>query len=1029
MPKYFPRAVWRILAWCPFVICPFVACLVCDRSAWAQLPAARLDGVFPAGGKAGDVIDVTISGGDLDDVDQLVFSHQGISAKPKLAEATPFDDGPQPIENQFVVSIANNVPPGGYEVRCQGKYGMSGPRKFIIDSLQEIVEIEPNANAETATEIADLPVVINGQLNGTADLDFYKFQGTAGQRLILTGHAYSIDSPASLVLTLIDANGRVLGESQRAGNQDPVLDIVLPYSGTYLLRVHDLLYTGGAHFVYRIVIGNQPSIDFVFPPAGLPGSNDEYTVYGRNLSGGQPSNLLRGGLKLEQIKTRIAIPADIIGNLRVTAPLEPYQSSLDAVEYRVASPTGPSNAALVTVAHAPVVFEQANNDTPQTAQKLTPPCEVAGQFYPQRDVDWYSLDAKADQEFWIEVISHRLGVPTDSSLIVFAVESSESGEESLKQLAWVNSTAARNGGFEFDERSNDPVYRFQAPADGTYRILVRDGRSSVVSDPSLVYRLSVRPAKPDFRLAITPIDSSGAVFMRKGGREAVKVVVFRQDGFSGEVKLSASGLPPGVSAADMIVGPDCHHAVFTLTAAKDAASGTGEVKITGTATIDGQQVSRTARIGQPLAIVPFAQPNNPGQASLPARLVDRLPVVVSASETERITLSAVEPISFETSRGGIVKVKYQVTRETGAGGTIAGFAFGLPAVMNVPQFNIGGDTGEIEFRFPANMTPGTYSTNIAATVQGMNYARNPEAAELAKARQTRVAAILVDAQKAVQESQAAATKTATDLTQANTRVSQATTAKNAATQAVTAATTAQKSTEQAVATAKSKLAMTPDDAAAKTALAVAEKSDADAVNLLKLVSENEKLAVTALEKTMQEQTAAMQAKETADEALKNAQQFQTLAQQQKQQADQKANQLQQQSTSRAFNHLIFATPVTIKVDDYPIKLTGPPEKLMVKQGESAEIPLGIERLYGFNQAITVQAILPSGVAGLQIPNASIAAAATQAAVAVTTQPNATPGDHQLTLRLTFNFNGQNLTLDRTCVLTVVEVKPPVNPAG
>lgn len=1023
MPQYFPLAVWRMLAWCPLIvwplaICSISVCLMCDRPAWGQLPAARLDGVFPAGGKAGDTIDVTIFGGDLDDVDRLSFSHQGISAKPKLAAATPFDDGPQPIENQFVVSIANNVPPGGYELRCQGKYGISGPRKFVVDSRQQVVEIEPNASAETATEIADLPIVVNGQLNGTADLDFYQFQGSAGQRLMIAGDAYSIDSPASLVLALIDADGRVLAESQRAGNRDPVLDITLPYTGIYLLRANDLLYAGGANFVYRIVIGNQPSIDFVFPPAGLPDSNDEYTVYGRNLPDGQPSNLSRGGHKLEQIKTRIAIPADIIGNLRVSAPMEPYQASLDAIEYRVTSPTGSSNAALITVAQAPVVFEQADNDTPQTAQELTPPCEVAGQFYPQRDVDWYSLQAKADQAFWIEVFSHRLGVPTDSSLVVFAVESSESGEETFKQIAWVNSATVRNGGFEFDERSNDPVYRFQAPADGTYRILVRDGRSSVVSDPSLVYRLSVRPAKPDFRLAITPIDSSGSVFLRKGGREAVKVVVFRQDGFDGEVKLSASGLPPGVSASEMIVGPDSHHAVLTLSAAKDTASATSDVKIIGTSTIAGQQVARTARIGQPLANVPFAQPNNPGQASLAARLVDRLPVVVSESEMERITLSAVEPISFETSRGGIVKVKYQVTRDSGAGGTIAGFAFGLPAVMNVPQFNIGGDTGEIEFRFPANMTPGTYSPNIAATVQGMNYVRNPEATELAKARQTRVAAILVDAQKAAQESQVAATQAATDLTQANTRVSQATAAKNSATAAVTTATTAQKSTEQALASAKAKLAMSPDDAAAKTAVAVAEKNDADAISQLIVVSEAEKVAITVSEKAMQEQTAAMQAKSNADEALKNAQQFQTLAQQQKQQADQKANQLQQQSTSRAFNHLIFATPVTIKVDDYPIRLTGPPEKLMVKQGESAEIPLGIERLYGFNQPVNVQTILPSGIAGLQIPNTSIAAAAAQAAVAVTAQPTATPGDHPLTLRLTLNFNGQNLTLDRTCLLTV-----------
>jgi len=1005
-----------------------IACLLSDSTAIAQLPATRLDGVFPAGGKAGETIETTISGGDLDHVDRLLFSHPGITAKPKLADATPFDDGPQPIENQFMVSIANNVPPGGYEVRCQGKYGVSGPRKFMVDTRPEINEIEPNANRENATEVAELPIIINGQFNTTADVDFYQFQGTAGQRLIVTGHAHSIDSPATLVLTLIHADGRVLAESQRSGNQDPVLDSTLPHTGTYLLQVHDLLYAGGAPFVYRIVVGNQPAIDFIFPPAGLPGSNDEYTVYGRNLPGGQPTNLVRGGHKLEQIKTRIAIPGDITGHLRTTINLEPFQASLDAIEFRIPSPAGPSNAVLVTVAQAPIVLEQSNNDTPSTAQKLTPPCEVAGQFYPQRDVDWYTLDAKADQEFWIEIISHRLGLPTDSSLIIFAVETTESGEESLKQLAWVNSTSMRNGGFEFDERTNDPVYRFQAPADGTYRILVRDGRSSVVSDPSLVYRLSVKPAKPDFRLAITPIDSSGAVLMRKGGREAVKVVVFRQDGFNGEVRLSASGLPPGVSAPDMIVGPDCHHTVFTLSATPDAAAASGEIKLVGTSTIAGQPVSRTARISQPLASVPFAQPNNVGQASVPARLVDRLPVVISDSETERIVLSAVEPLTLETARGGIVKVKYKVTRENGAGGTIAGFAFGLPTVMNVPQFNIGGDSGEIEFRFPANMTPGTYSPNIAATVQGMNYARNPEAAEQAKTRQTRIAAILADAQKATQEAQTAATKAAAELTQATTRLTQATTAKNAATQAVTTATTTQKTTEQAVVAATAKLAASPDDAAAKAAQAVAEKNNADALNQLKVVSDAEKVAIAAWEKSMQEQTVMMESKLAADEAFKLAQQFQTLTQQQKQQADQKAQQTQQQANNRAINHLVFATPVTIAVNDYPIRLTGPPEKLTIKQGEPVEVSLGVERLFGFNQAVNVQTVLPTGITGLQVPNISIAANANQGTVVVTAQPTATPGDHVLTLRLTLNFNGQNLTLDRTCLLTVVEVKPAESPA-
>ena len=83
----------------------------------AQLPTARLDGVFPAGAAPGATVEVTITGNDLDDVDRLVFSHDGISMTRKMAEVTPFDEGPQPIENVFLVTVAPGVLPGNYDVR------------------------------------------------------------------------------------------------------------------------------------------------------------------------------------------------------------------------------------------------------------------------------------------------------------------------------------------------------------------------------------------------------------------------------------------------------------------------------------------------------------------------------------------------------------------------------------------------------------------------------------------------------------------------------------------------------------------------------------------------------------------------------------------------------------------------------------------------------------------------------------------------------------------------------------------------
>ena len=82
---------------------------------------------------------------------------------------------------------------------------------------------------------------------------------------------------------------------------------------------------------------------------------------------------------------------------------------MDALAYRVSSPQGASNALLIGFATAPVVPEQEPNDEPAQAQAVTLPCELAGQFYPLRDRDWVSFEAKAGQALWIEVFSSGSG--------------------------------------------------------------------------------------------------------------------------------------------------------------------------------------------------------------------------------------------------------------------------------------------------------------------------------------------------------------------------------------------------------------------------------------------------------------------------------------------------------------------------------------------------------------------------------------------------------------------------------------------
>ena len=65
-----------------------------------------------------------------------------------MADVTPFDEGPQSVENMFAVTVAANVPPGNYDVRCQGKYGLSNRRTFVVNGTPEFTEIEPNGGSD-----------------------------------------------------------------------------------------------------------------------------------------------------------------------------------------------------------------------------------------------------------------------------------------------------------------------------------------------------------------------------------------------------------------------------------------------------------------------------------------------------------------------------------------------------------------------------------------------------------------------------------------------------------------------------------------------------------------------------------------------------------------------------------------------------------------------------------------------------------------------------------------------------------------
>jgi hypothetical protein len=568
---------------------------------WSQpqpgpgLPAPRLLYVAPSGGKAGTTFEVALNGQDLDTAEGLLFSVPGVKAELVSAPPTPAMKGNQKptITAKFKVTVSADTPPGIHDVRLVSKWGVSNPRAFVVGDLEEIEEKEPNNDVDQAQRVP-LNCSITGTITTPTDVDYYLFEGKKGQRVVVSCLASSIDSRLQPQIQLYSRAGSLLAINRDYHGTDALVDATLPADGEYHVRVVNFTYTqGGPEYFYRLTISTAPWIDAVFPPMVEPGKETAVTVYGRNLPGGvpDPSAVLNGKV-LEKATVTVKAPAGAAAEQRLsyTGRVSPTMAGMDGFELRLKNAAGTSNPYLLTYARAPVVLDNGANDTADTAQTVTLPCEIAGRIEKVRDRDWYRFAVRKGVTYSIEAFGDRIGSALDL-YFTLRQEKSTAVQEFDDNPELLHPT-------QFYSRTEDPVrYKLTAAADATYLLQVSSREADTQAGPRHLYRLRITPEKPDFRLFVLPPSTNGtdAVLLHKGAAQAYSVLVSRLDGFAGEVTLTAEGLPPGVTCPPQTIGPGAKQAALVVTADPSAATWTGSFTVKGTATIDGKPVEVEAR--------------------------------------------------------------------------------------------------------------------------------------------------------------------------------------------------------------------------------------------------------------------------------------------------------------------------------------------------------------------------------------------------------------------------------------------------
>ena len=482
----------------------------------------------------------------------------------------------KPHELRATLEIAADAPPGRRCVRVLNVgSGLTNMAWFVVGSLSEVIEAEPNNDVEKPQDVT-APVAVNGRVNPAADVDVFRFSAKAGQKLVACIAAHSIDTHGQgsnygitdTELTIVDPQGRVVAEVQDTLSLDPLAEFTAAADGQYLVKVQHNSFRGYPEAVYRLTIGEVPLVTSVFPPGGRRGEKVSVELRGPNIPAGT--------------RREVALPAD----------------ERSPVLYLTADGLAAGNHDVpFIVSDQPEGMEAEPNDELAVATRLTLPVSMNGQFEQSGDADCYRATLRAGETLDVETTAHRfLRGPADTRVEIL--------DASGKLLTENDDGFALDYMWMHDYLSTDSRLSFKAPQDGEYVVRVREAAG--LSGPRTVYRLSAKLSSPDFQLWQFP---DGTPIWGAGSTAATLVKIERLAGYEGNVDLSIEGLPPGWkgSTSTSFGGPGPRPAyhfrdrVFlTITAPDDAQPGACTTfQIVGKGMPGSQELRRVA---QPLTL-------------------------------------------------------------------------------------------------------------------------------------------------------------------------------------------------------------------------------------------------------------------------------------------------------------------------------------------------------------------------------------------------------------------------------------------
>lgn len=141
----------------------------------------------------------------------------------------------------------------------------------LLSDHPELIEQEPNDEPAKANKLP-VPGGVSGRFDKPKDVDHFAFTGKKGQKLAITVLTYEVNSPAEVLVRVLDAKGGQVGSNNPAAAPNR-FEFTPPADGEYVLACEHQNFLSGPNEIYHLsVVPVEPdfSVALVFDRGEAP---------------------------------------------------------------------------------------------------------------------------------------------------------------------------------------------------------------------------------------------------------------------------------------------------------------------------------------------------------------------------------------------------------------------------------------------------------------------------------------------------------------------------------------------------------------------------------------------------------------------------------------------------------------------------------------------------------------------------------------------------------------------------------------